>query len=915
MRPHSTRPILVLVAAGGLLFSAAEPVEAGPRRVPASPSALTRAAGTRVIGPATAQALAQAMDIPLETLVSADLGGSDPAGVGVSNRPVGRFFPRRGASFAILSTGRAADAELPNDSGSNSTVLSGLNHNAGQDMVQLRLVLRPPAGATCLAFDFAYYSEEFPEFVGSLFNDVFLAELGGSDFTIDPSSGTVTAPLNFAFDPEGNLVSVNTVLGVTAGNASGTTYDGGTPLLRATAQLPAGAATVEVVLTIMDLGDSSYDSTVFVDNFEWLSGAGCTGGRLVEVQGTVVVGLVSVGLGILPDGASVNPAVSGDARFVAFESRARNLAAQICGDTSGAGRAHVYRRDLASLEVRCLSRTNLPADADATEPDISRDGSRVVFQSRASNLVSGCADGRQHVFLADVAAGTLTCLTAGATGDSAHPRVSADGAQVVFETRATNLVAGCTAASSVVRVTPASGARTCVSLNGNGPSARPAVGEDGGVVVFETGATNLADCGGASRVVVVHWRNGFLTCMTPGANGDSGQADVSDDGATVAFASRATTLDPACANPFQQIYVWQAPAGPARCFSRGFDGQPGNGDSGDPRLSGDGRALAFATLATNLIPAGAPRAAPSPLGGRAVVAQGEVSSQVVMRSTAATDSILQLISAATAGGAGNGASGRPAMDDTGTVVVFQSQASNLVSGDTNGESDIFSGSILPPPPIGRPRIVTPATGSVFPLFEPTVITFRWTDVGAAQYGFEFSAPDRQFTNPNGTGPDGINGFGGGGGGFLCPSPGLCTATTLTVTLAPGTIPNGTYNVRVIALGMPGATFSDAVAVTLGPVPPSAPKVPSITSPASGTLVVPLGSVVFAWTAVAGAPGYRFAFTGPVSGFFDLAVTSFLAEIPAGIPPGTYEITVQALDGAGVPLGPPSDPILLVVVGV
>src|SRR5262249_58286588 len=106
-------------------------------------------------------------------------------------------------SFAILSTGLAASADTPNSAPDTSTVLTGLKNSQGNDMVQLRITLAPPPGSQCLSFDFAFFSEEFPEFVGSPFNDAFLAELGGSTF--QHVGTTIAAPLIFAVHPSGYL--------------------------------------------------------------------------------------------------------------------------------------------------------------------------------------------------------------------------------------------------------------------------------------------------------------------------------------------------------------------------------------------------------------------------------------------------------------------------------------------------------------------------------------------------------------------------------------------------------------------------------------------------------------------------------------------------------------------------------------
>ena len=98
----------------------------------------------------------------------------------------------------------------------------------------LKIDLNVPAGVNCLSsFDFRYLSEEYPEFVGSAFNDAFIAELDNSTWTTNGSD--IDAPNNFAFDPANNEISINAagVTSMTSGFAVGTTYDGATPRLRA----------------------------------------------------------------------------------------------------------------------------------------------------------------------------------------------------------------------------------------------------------------------------------------------------------------------------------------------------------------------------------------------------------------------------------------------------------------------------------------------------------------------------------------------------------------------------------------------------------------------------------------------------------------------------------------------------------
>ena len=109
----------------------------------------------------------------------------------------------------------------------------------------------------------------------------------------------------------------------------------------------------------------------------------------------------------------------------------------------------------------------------------------------------------------------------------------------------------------------------------------------------------------------------------------------------------------------------------------------------------------------------------------------------------------------------------------------------------------------------RPTITMPADGTRLSSGRPTA--FAWTPVaGAAQYGFEHTGPGRRFANPNGTGPDSDNGFGGAGGGFVL------SVTSFTLVLPPS-IPPGSYQVRVIGLSPTNqvvGAFSDAVTVVV-----------------------------------------------------------------------------------------------------
>jgi hypothetical protein len=105
---------------------------------------------------------------------------------------------------------------------------------------------------------------------------------------------------------------------------------------------------------------------------------------------------VSVGeAGIQGDGETLSASLSGDGRYVAFSSRARNL---VAGDDNGF--ADVFRRDtLNNITVRAsLNDSQEESNADCVLPLISQDGSRIAFQSVANNLVAGDLDPQVSTF-------------------------------------------------------------------------------------------------------------------------------------------------------------------------------------------------------------------------------------------------------------------------------------------------------------------------------------------------------------------------------------------------------------------------------------------------------------------------------------------------------------------------------------
>jgi uncharacterized repeat protein (TIGR01451 family)/fimbrial isopeptide formation D2 family protein len=193
-------------------------------------------------------------------------------------------FPTDGATYGILTSGNVSLADDPNGSGSSGAADGGgaVRGNTDRDVSILRLDFSTSAEVNCLSFDFRFLSEEFPEFVGGSVNDAFVAELDASTWTTVDNA--IVAPDNFAFDPTGAVISINSsgVTSMSSTESTGTTYDGATPLLRASTPVTPGAHSA--YFSIFDQGDQIYDSAVFLDNLRSFSapaGACQEGAQLV----------------------------------------------------------------------------------------------------------------------------------------------------------------------------------------------------------------------------------------------------------------------------------------------------------------------------------------------------------------------------------------------------------------------------------------------------------------------------------------------------------------------------------------------------------------------------------------------------------------------------------------------------------
>jgi Tol biopolymer transport system component len=398
---------------------------------------------------------------------------------------------------------------------------------------------------------------------------------------------------------------------------------------------------------------------------------------------------VSVGPGgRQANSSNMEPTLSADGRMVAFTSIATNLVPR---DTNQTFDVFVHDRRTGVTTRASVGPGGAQANGINREAALSADGRFVAFVSEATNLVPGDTNGQADVFVRDLGAGTTRRVSVGpggrqGNGSSEQPALSADGRFVSFASGATNLVSGDTNREIDVFVRDLQ-ARTNrrVSVGPRGTQAEggvsyfPTISADGRVVAFISHATNLVpgDTNGLEDVFVRFLATGTTVRANVDLGGTQGEEatdtdspGISRDGRFVVFSSPDADLVPSDTNGLTDVFLRDLREGVTRRPSVGPGGVQGNKGSGGQAVSADGRVVAFASDATNL--------APGDTNGLLDV--------LVRDRRAATTT---LASVGPGGVRANGDSRDPAVSADGRVVAFESRATNLVPGDTNGETDIF----------------------------------------------------------------------------------------------------------------------------------------------------------------------------------------------------------------------------------
>jgi Tol biopolymer transport system component len=378
--------------------------------------------------------------------------------------------------------------------------------------------------------------------------------------------------------------------------------------------------------------------------------------------------------------------ISPNGRYVCFFSWSGEL---VPGDTNADADVFVKDRTTGLIERVSISTSGEEGDDQSANGKVSVDGNLVVFQSSAKNFFAGDSNDRADVFLRDRFAGVTECISvdsAGAQGNAAsyEPAMSRDGRLIVFTSYADNLVPGdgngvpdVFVRDHVYGRTSRVSVRDGGSGSGNGESEGPSISDDGRYVAFSSVADNLVD-GDTNG----HWdvfvrdrdtdATERVSVHSSGVEGDSDSlgAMISANGRYVAFSSYAGNLVDDDTNGDVDVFVHDRATGTTRRVSVDSAGRQVGADCYFGSISGDGRIIAFTSASDDLVE--------DDTNGRIDVFVRDRDLGMTERVSLRAD-----------GREADEFSEVPLLSRDGQTIAFNSFASNLVDGDTNGFKDAF----------------------------------------------------------------------------------------------------------------------------------------------------------------------------------------------------------------------------------
>lgn len=157
-------------------------------------------------------------------------------------------------------------------------------------------------------------------------------------------------------------------------------------------------------------------------------------------------------------------------------------------------------------------------------------------------------------------------------------------------------------------------------------------------------------------------------------NADSWEVSISYDGRYIAYSSDATNIVTGDSNGARDVFLYDSETGGTTRVSMVDNNTvtAGNNTSDQPFISGDGRYVAFRSLASNLVP---------------LTGDTNNATDVFVRDTLTNRTTR--VSVATGGVQANGNSYAPTVSEDGQFVAFGSVATNMAAGDADTIRDVF----------------------------------------------------------------------------------------------------------------------------------------------------------------------------------------------------------------------------------
>ena len=331
--------------------------------------------------------------------------------------------------------------------------------------------------------------------------------------------------------------------------------------------------------------------------------------------------------GTTSNDVSYHPSISANGRWVAFQSYSSDL---VPGDTNNTADIFVFDRTTNTIARVSLNSLGSEGNGESCRPSLSADGRYVAFHSLASNLAPGDTNGYYDVFLHDIQTGLTKRVSESSNGrqgnmNSEFPAISADGRYVAFASNATTLVSW---------------------------------DLDWKKDIF------VHDCLlGITEIVSLNSLGvpGFLNCYSPA---------ISADGRFIGFDSDSKNLVVGDPQIDSDVFVHDRLTGLTECVSKSTQGEMGNSDSFDATFSADGRFVAFESLASNLV-------------------VGDTNSWEDVFLHDRKTSTTERLSLSSQGTQADNFCVLPSLSADARFVTFESRATNLIAGDTNGIRDIY----------------------------------------------------------------------------------------------------------------------------------------------------------------------------------------------------------------------------------